>query len=273
MNRFYLGCAIFMIKAVDVAAIDQLPWYGDVYAFRSSTSVAYSYFHYVDGARPDRSYPSNNYVAATGIGFTLNEDLDFDLDLEMAQTPRQNFSFRSSALQARYRIYNDIAADPISLVAGVNIRGVSSKSVKDISSPYASYCNFEATAAVGKEYSSLEYWTMRWSVFTALGIATHGYPWIRSLVACEANIKDVHQYGGFIEGYFGLFGKNRVLVDRHHGWGNIQHESIDLGAFYRYQLGLWGALRFSYSCRVFAHNYPEYEQRGVINYEIPFSLF
>ena len=273
MNRVYVACAGFVLAAIDLIALDQLPWYDDVYAFRSNTFFSYSYFHDVDGSTSHLSYPSNNYLTAAGVGFTLSEHIDLDVDLELAQTPRQNFSFRSSALQARYRIYNDIAADLISVVVGVNVRGVSSKSVKDISSPYSSYCNFEMTGAIGKEYSVQESWTMRWSWLTALGMATQGLPWIRSVGVFEGNLKDAHQGGMFAEGYFGLSGRNAVSVACFHGWGHVQHESIDLGGFYRYNMGLWGALRLSYSCRVFAHNYPEYEQRGVLNYEIPFSLF
>lgn len=262
------------LTALQVAAfgIDQQPWVGDVYEFRADTGFSYSYFNKVQGAKSQPSNPSNNYLVFGGFGFTPSEDIDVDLDVEMARTPRQNFSFRSGAMQARYRFLNDIAGDLVSVVAGFNMRGVGSKSVKDISSPYASYLNFELTAAVGKEHSFESTWTIRGFALAALGIAVHGYPWMRVFGSFEGNYHDTHRGCVFTEGYFGCGGKDHVNVDHFHGWGGVQHDSIDVGVAYKYKFNLWGILSLAYSCRVFAHNYPEYEQRATIRYEIPFSL-
>jgi hypothetical protein len=143
------------------------------------------------------------------------------------------------------------------------MRGVGAKSTKDISSPYGSYLNFELTAAVGKEHTAGPTWSMRGYGLTALGVAVHGYPWIRAYGLFEANAHDTHRGGVFTEGYFG-FGSNRYV--------NVRHQSIDIGAFYGYKFDLWGVLSVAYSIRVFAHNYPEYEQKATIRYDIPFSL-
>lgn len=248
------------------------PWLTDPYEFRSDVGFSYSYFQKVQGSVKNKSYPSNNYLTYAGFGFMPSEDWDIDFDIEMARTPRQNYSFRSGALQCRYRFLNDIAADPVSLVLGANIRGVGSKSVKDISSPYASYVDFELTASVGKEKTCNESWSLRGFGFTALGMGITGYPWVRALGSFEGSSGDRHRGGVSVEGYFGLAGKNYVNVSHFRGWGRVQHSSIDTGAFYAYKMGLWGELLFSYSIRAFAHNYPQYEQRATIQYQIPFSL-
>ena len=254
-------------------SLDEKPWFGDVYEFRADAGFTYSYFNKVQGAVKQPSSPSNNYLAFGGFGFTLSESIDVDFDIEMARTPRQNFSFRSSAIQARYRFLDDIAGDPVSVVAGINFRGVGAKSVRDISSPYASYLNFELTTAIGKEHTVGPSWSIRGYGLGALGMANNGYPWVRIFGFFEGKSSmDTHRGGVFTEGYFGFGKKNHVNIDHFHGWGNIQHDSIDVGAFYGYKFDLWGVLSIAYSCRVFAHNYPEYEQKATIRYEIPFSL-
>ena len=271
MNKFFLALAVTSSSLC--FGLEQNPWFGNLYEFRADTGFSYSYFNKVQGAKKNRAYPSNNYLVYGGLGFLAIEDFDLDMDIELARTPRQNFSFRSSALQARYRFLDDIVGDPVSLVSGFNIRGVGSKSVKDISSPYASYLNFEVTTAVGKEKTIKDTWKIRGYGLAALGIAVHGDPWVRAHGTFEGNIADEHRLGLFCDGYFGLGGKNYVNVKHFHGWGYVQHESIDLGTFYVASLGVWGELSLAYSARVFAHNYPEYEQRATINYQIPFSVF
>lgn len=269
---YFLILSALSLPAV-AFSLDQKPWFGDVYEFRADTGFTYSYFNKVQGAVKQPSGASNNYLAFGGFGFTPSESIDVDLDIEMARTPRQNFSFRSGAVQARYRFLDDVAGDPVSIVAGFSMRGVGSKSVKDISSPYASYANFELSTAVGKEHTLGPSWSMRGYGFAALGLAVHGYPWVRVYGLFEGkSTDDTHRGGLFTEGYFGFGRKNHLNVDHFHGWGNIQHDSIDIGTFYGYKFGLWGILAIAYSCRVFAHNYPEYEQKATLRYEIPFSL-
>lgn len=253
--------------------LDEEPWFGDVYEFRADSGFSYSYFNHVQGAITQPSHASNNYLVFGGMGFTPSEDIDVDLDIELARTPRQNFSFRSGAMQARYRFLDDISGDPVSVVAGFNMRGVGAKSVKDISSPYASYLNFELTAAVGKEHTYQSTWTLRGYGLAAIGLAVHGYPWVRAYGSFEGNYQDTHRGCVFTEGYFGCGGKEHVNVNHFRGWGYVQHDSIDIGVAYKYKFNLWGMLSIAYSCRVFAHNYPEYEQRATIRYDIPFSIF
>ena len=160
--------ALLSISSLGLA-IDQKPWFGDIYEFRADGGFSYSYFNEVQGAIKQPSEASNNYLTFVGMGFTPDESIDLDLDLEVVRTPRQNYSFRSGALQARYRFLNDIAGDPVSVVAGFNMRGVGSKSVKDISSPYASYLNFELTGSVGKEHTYKDSCHRRGSSWISMG--------------------------------------------------------------------------------------------------------
>ena len=124
----------FCLAISSVSGLQTKPWFGDVYAFYIDPSFSYSYFHEVQDAVSQPKEVSNNYVADVDMGFTPSEYVDVDLEMEFARTPRQNFSFRSSALQGRFLLLDDIAGDPVSVTLGANIRAVGGKSTKDISS-------------------------------------------------------------------------------------------------------------------------------------------
>jgi hypothetical protein len=253
--------------------IDPLPWFSEVYSARTSAGFEYYYFNKISGAIKNKPYPSNNYLTFVSAGFTPSKDLDVDCDLELVRTPRQNYSFRSSAVQLRYRFLDDINADPCSIVAGFNVRAVAPKSVRDVSSPYASYVNFEASVSFGREFSCKDTWIMRWYTLGALGIANQGYPWCRYDASIEGNIKYNYRLGLYSCGYFGLNGKNYVNVDHFRGWGHVHHQSVDIGAFFRYKFDRWGALKLAYTFRPYALNYPQWQQSARLVYDLPFSLF
>jgi len=273
MKKRIIALTLSTCSSLQLYGIDSLPWFSEVYSSRTSIGFNYYYFNKISGSLKDCSYPSNNYLSFIGTGFTPNQDWDVDFDLELVRTPRQNYSFRSSAIQGRYRLLNDINADPISLVVGVNIRGVGSKSVKDVSSPYASYCNFEGTLSLGKEYAYNDSWIVRWSALGALGVANQGYPWCRCEALVEGNCDYNYRLGVYSLGYFGLRGRDYVDVHHFTGWGKVLHQSVDVGAFFRYKFERWGGLKLAYTFRVYALNYPEWQQSATLVYDLPFSMF
>lgn len=270
--RSYCIPLLFISVCSSIWALDERPWFGDVYEFRLDSSFTYSRFDKVEGAFRQPHGISNNYVSMVGIGFMPADSWDLEIDLEMAQTPREQFGFRSSAIQARYQFLDDIAGDPVSATMGLSIRGVGNQSVQDVSSPYSSYANYEVHTAIGKEHVFQDTWTLRGYGLVAVGQANHGYPWIRSTASFEGNIHDTHRLELFSVGYFG-FGHHRVDAHHFHGWGNIRHQSVDVGGSYKYKFDLWGVLSLSYAYRVYAHLYPQNEQTLMIRYELPFSLF
>jgi hypothetical protein len=264
--------ALTLAAGSSLAALEESPWFDDLYQFRSVSDFFYSYFDHVSDAKKPLGHSYNTYLFHTDAGFTAAENIDVDVDLELVQTFGQNFSFRSSALQARYRFLDDIAGDPITVVSGLSLRGVGARSVRNISTPYASYGNAEVFVCLGKERSYKETWDLRGYFFTALGAATKSYPWIRAVGQIEKNFSDRQRLGLRTEGYFALAGKDKVDVDHFRGWGKIFHQSIDLFAFYGYTFGLYGELSVGYGTRVLALRYPSWQQTGFIRYSIPFSL-
>ncbi len=265
----FIGLAF--ISAVE--ALDRKPWFGDVYEFELDASFAYSFYSTINHATVQPHGVSRSYVPLVGIGFVPSENISLDMDIEFARTPIQNFSFRSFAAQGRLLLLDDIAGDPLSWTVGVDMRGVSGKSVRDVNSPYASYFNAQVSSAIGKEISSGDTWVFRSYLWGALGLANHGAPWVNAYFAMEGNLQDTHRFTLFSDGCFGLGHRCEVNIFDFHGWGPYRHLSVDIGARYQYVFSLWGALGLRYAYRVYARTYPERLQLFEFSYTLPFSLF
>ncbi|MBS0620945.1 MAG: hypothetical protein JSS61_05760 [Verrucomicrobia bacterium] len=220
------------------------------------------------------STPFNDYDLAFNLGFTAASNWDLGGELEFVQTPRQNFGVRSGAIQARYRFLNDISGDdPISLVVGLSLRGVTKHSLQDVSSPYASDFNGEITCSLGREWANKGHWTTRTYGLVAVGMANRSYPWTRGLYAFEKKWRDTHRLSLFTLGSIGFGPRHHVDVNHFDGWGKFHYQSIDLGATYGYQFSVWGTLSLSYAHRVFARNFPQAVNWIALEYHLPFSPF
>lgn len=271
MKKQYLF--ICLLVGSQAYALKESPWLGDVYEFELFTDFTYSQYSKINHAVVQPAYAYNNYVTEVDLSFTASESIDLQWEINLARTPHQTYGFRSSALQGRYLFLDDIAGDPISLAVGLNTRAVTGRSVRDVSSPYASYWNGELTISAGKEFSKDEEWKTRGFLFASLGLANHGSLWDRCNASFEVRVKDIHAFQLFGIGYFGYGQNKNVHINAFHGWGEIWHGSVDLGAKYNCFLDPWGTLSLSYACRVLAYSYPKGEQTIQFSYTLPFSLF
>lgn len=262
----------FLILSSQAFALEESPWLGNVYECELVTDFSYSQYRKIDHALVQPSYSYNNYVTQADLGMALSENIDVQWEINLARTPHQTYGFRSSALQGRLLLLDDIAGDPVSVTLGLNTRAVTGRAVKDVSSPYASYWNGEATISVGKEFTKAADWKTRGFVFASIGIANHGSLWDRYKAAFEARILSSQSLQVFGVGYFGYGHQKNVNIDAFSGWGKIWHGSLDVGAKYSYFFDLW-TLTLSYACRVLAYSYPEREQTIEFSYTLPFSFF
>jgi hypothetical protein len=265
--------ALCFLVSLQGLALEESPWLGNVYECEFFTDFVYSQYRKIDHALVQPSYAYNNYVTELDLGMAVSENIDLQWEINLARTPHQTYGFRSSALQGRYLLWDDIAGDPVSITLGVNTRAVTGRAVKDVSSPYASYWNGEATVSVGKEFTKDADWKTRGYLFASIGIANHGSLWDRYKAAFEARILDSHAVQVFGVGYFGYGHDKTVDINAFQGWGKIWHGSLDIGAKYSYFFDLWGTLSLSYACRVLAYSYPEREQTIQFSYTLPFSFF
>lgn len=272
--RIELQCsAAFLLLFSNSFALETKPWFGEVYEFNFQSDFSYSRFSKIEGASKQLKSPLNDFDFLFDLGFTLSESIDFQVEVEVVDTSRTSFTFSSGAMQARYRLLDDISGDPVSLVFGLNLRGVTHRFLRDVSAPYAADFDAELICSVGREWSKNGFWTMRTYAFMALGQANQGYPWTRDLLVWQWNLNDIHRLTLFAEVDVGFGGRQHVDVNRFSGWGKFQHQSIDLGLAYGYKIGFYGVLTASYAHRVFAHNFPEHVNCFTLSYHLPFSLF
>ena len=255
------------------STLETKPWLGTVWEFDFSAAYTYSRFSRVDGASAQLKHPFNDQLVTLDIGFTPSEMWDVRAEVEVVNTPRQSWGYRSAAVQGRVQWLDDISGDPLSLTSGLNMREVSTVSLRDISCPYHSVVDFELTTAIGKEWSKGCHWTMRTWGNVGIGMANRGYPWLSAQGVVEKNWNNHHRAILFADGYIGFGPKQHVDVNHFHGWAKYHHQSVDLGVGYQYHFDLWGDITVSYAYRVFAHTFPERVNFFTIAYQVPFSLF
>ena len=261
------------LAATSLYSLEETPWLNTLYQFNLLADATYSKYRYVDEALVQPTHTYNNYLTSLGFGFTPSPSFGMELEVELARTPYQNYGFRSAAVGARYLVLDGIAGDPFSLVVGGNLRPVRSRSVRDISSPYGSYMNYEAMISIGKELLAKEQWLLRGYLVGTVGIANRGSFWDRFSAVLEGRFLPSQVLKLFAHGYFG-YGSNKIVdIENFRGWGEMNHSSIDIGMEYRYSTPLWGELGLSYAHRVLAKSYPENEQTFTLSYKLPFSLF
>lgn len=265
-------CVAFLSLASTAYSLDTKPWFGEVYEFSFEGTYAFSRFSRVEGASTQLTHPINSQSVFADFGFTSNASTDLQVEGELGRTTDIGWTFRSAAVQARYRLLDDIAGDPLTLTFGLIFRGAAPHMLTDVSTPYAAELNTEVTCSLGKEWSSQGCWTIHTYGFATLGQANSGYPWTRELLVWKYNLNDIHRFTAFAEGYFGFGNRHHVDVKHFRGWGKYQHQSIDLGLSYGYKIGLYGVITASYAHRVFAHNYPEHANSFTLSYHLPFSL-
>lgn len=248
------------------------PWFGDIFEFHLLSTFMYSHYNKVNGANPPLADPSNDFLLNFDIDLTTSPEWSYDADLEFVETPRQSFSFRSTAAQARYLWYDDIVGDPISLVTGLNIRYVGTRSLHDVSCPYHATMNIEANIAIGKEVDRRGDWLFRFWGYGAAGIGNRGSPWVRAIVAIEGNFDNQQQWSIFGRGEHSYGRRNTININNFDGYGKIRQKSIDIGVGYGYCLGPWGTLKAEYSRRVLAKLCPENLNNFIFRYFLPFSF-
>jgi hypothetical protein len=269
--KFFYYFLIFICPSF-VFVIESHPWFGNPYEFDFLSKYSYSHFSSVDSSVDPLKNASDDHLVLFDLGFTFAVPISLDMDLEIVDTPRQPFGFRSCAFQGRYLFYNDIIGDCLTLSAGGNIRVVSADSLRDISSPYSSNVNFEATVALGKELFSGFYWKIRVWGLGAAGIANRGSPWVRSSVYFELNSEDNYNFAVFFNGLHGYGKKTVVDIDHFYGYGSIREKNGDVGIKITRKLGVFGSLGAEYKRRLYAKSCPENVNTFEVSYFLPFSF-
>lgn len=263
---------LILLLPFSLMALETQPYLGDIYEFYFLSKYTYSNFRKVQGAIDQLTKTDQDHLVYFDLAFCPSMQWGIDFDLELTETPRQSFGFRSAAFQLRYLWLDDIIGDPITLTSGANIRATSSDSLRDVSTPYHSNVDIEGNIAIGKEFSKLEYWRFRIWGYGAVGIANQGSPWFKGLITFEGNSKDVAQWALFVETMHSYGNRTYIDIADFYGYGRIRQKNIDIGARMGFKMSAYGTLSFEYRRRVFAKRFPKNVNFFSVSYLLPFSF-
>ena len=261
-------CFCLMLP-IALLATDLKPWFSKDFELQPGTSLLYQHYDYV--AAPYKSVRHRGRDGFYSLSMGLSA-LDYSGEVEgiLARTRRQKFDCDSLKLTGRYRLMNDLVGDPVSLTGGITVIQAFKHSVTDISSFHHGEIEMEIHAAAGKEETSENIWSSRQWGLIGIGMADRGWPWLRTHTAWEKNFCDRYQLGFFIETLWG-FGKRSLHRDcPFHGYGSINHQSVDIGVKYQCQ-NLYGRLTFEARYRAYARNFPKQTAQFLIQMVFPIS--
>lgn len=263
---------LFLLPLFSLSALEVQPWFGDCLEFHFLGSYAYSYFDRVEKAKPQLDRTFQSHVASIGLDFSPTPEWSVDSEMQLAETSKQKFNFRTIAFQARYLWLDDIIGDSVSLATGASARFTNTDSLRDVSCPFHANFDFELNFSIGREFDMSDCWAWRIWGFGSVGHANKGSPWVRAILALETNYDNQHKFGVFADGSNGYGRHTTINIDAFNGYAKIRQKSIDLGARYGYTLGVYGTLRFVYVRRVLAKSCPSQVNFFIFSYLLPFSF-
>lgn len=280
MPKKLLTFLLLLFPYVGIAT-ELWPWFGNNFELESRANYLFQTFSVLDRAGKDRPYASKDSFLTLSLGSSVDESvlalLDWplgslaaELELTFADTRHRSFGVDNWRLTIRQQWLDDIDLDPISLVTGFTLTQAFTQSLRDPGSFHHGRIEFEIHAALGKETGCNESWNSRWWGIFGIGIANKGAPWLRADFSWEKKLEEELQLSLSVRSLWGL--GHRKLSFPFHGYGLINHRSIDLGIGCSYFFDIWGSLTFEYAKRVYAFNFPKWANLLVVRYDFPFGL-
>lgn len=265
--------AIFLLFFPSLCiSLETNPWLANLFELHWTNGFAYQRYTAVEGANPPLQDPSNDYELFFALSIPFRPDFNIDGEVKFVDTPRQSFSFRTTALQGRYVVWDDIMGDPVTFTVGSSFRYTGTRSLHDVSCPSHATLDVELNIAVGKEIDYRGFWFWRFWGYGSAGIGNRGSPWVYGILGLEASCEEIHQWALFFMGEHGFGKRNTIDINNFNGYGKIRQKSIDLSFRYGYKIGVWGTLFAEYQRRVMARLCPEYVNRFEFRYIVPFSF-
>lgn len=257
-----------------VFGLEQSPWLDFPYEFHFNSAFNESYYSNISNANNQKAKYKNSFneQLRLNLDVTTLALLEAEIEMEFFQTKATNFTLESIAMEVRKQVSDDIQGDFLSTTLGSSFRYVPDHALNDPFVPYQGLLNFEANLALGKEFDQAFDWTKRGYLFLATGIANQGAPYLKVNGVFEMH-RMHNLFGFFFNTYFGFGTKSKIDLNRFHGYGKIEHQSIDLGLRYRYLFDIYGSLSFELLYRVYAFSFPRNLTSIEIRYCFPFSIF
>lgn len=257
MQRFKVGlCVAFLsfFGSSQSQATNYQPWLGELLQFEWRNTLLYQNYTQFSSGPHLRRYASDDFFLNTSLSNAIPQ---FGLEAEIvaASTRHQREWIDHFKLTGRYVWQDDVAGDPLTVTTGLSFSKCFRHSLKDISSFHHGLGEAELFLSVGKEMPEETWWISRWWSMAALGIAERGSPWLRFNVSYEKRWHEKDAVELFVHSLWGL-GHKRLHLHDFHGYGPVQHQSVDLGLRYVYELEFFGNVSLTYAYRVHARSFP-----------------
>lgn len=271
MRKSFVFALFLLCKTFSCGlALDYAPWFERTFEIRGGVSAFQQAYSSVN-AEGSTHYSSKDYFFTGNLAIPLLDVIGAEIEGGLFSTPRHSFGVSHLSFMGRYSWMSDTIGDPCSLMVGARLSQVFKKALNDISLFYHGGIEFEPFVSIGKEVICEEFWISRAWGLLAMGIADHGYPWVRANAQWDTNCWDTHQWSIFIRSLWGC-GSRSLRIRSFHGYGTIQHQSIDIGGSYQYLLCSEGFLGVEGSFRVFARNCPRLVSCIAISFYYPFGI-
>lgn len=268
------GCGFIIVLFVLTQAacgVELHPWIPRVLEIETYASSQLQAYQSIKSSNRSRRKPACNLFFAIGAA-SAYEDFAAEAEAIASDSQYCDFGMDSIQITGRYRWFNDIVADPVSLVSGLTVSQVFKPGLRNLSSFHHGGIECEALLAIGRESSCGQFWVSRWWGLAGVGLADMGYPWIRANINWERNFGDAHQIRLFANTLWGLGPHRLKLYAPFRGYGSIRHQSVDVGVDYRCHYQWGGGTSLEYAYRVFARNCPTGVNTLLVSFWYPFGL-
>lgn len=271
MKKFVCVALAAMTGVGQLCAVDLMPWYSN--ALELNTELLYTLQNYrkVETECGHHKYRSNDSFVTLSIG-TSFEPYAIDMEITGANTRHHHTYFDDFALTARYQWLDDVIGDYVSLVTGVTMIAATDIGKRDISNFFHGNIEGEFHVSVGREMTCFDTWSSRWWAVGGIGIADVGSPWVRGDAAYEMTLTSVDVLRLYANTLWGLGGDRLCLCHRFHGYGPINHQSVDIGMALFHDFECGGTAQLAYSARVWAKNCPMQVNLVTVSFQYPFGL-
>lgn len=260
-----LGSLLLLSK--EIAATDYLPWYGDPFVLTLKAATRFALYPELQTGKGTKEFGSCDGYLDLGASLAVFDN--WSLEAEVVSSDNRTFTHRGIkgnnryigvdeiAITGKHLWLSDVVGDPTSLSTGIKVSQVFKYARRSLSAFYHGGIQGEVHVAVGKEMVCQQFWTSRWYALGAVGMADLGSAWIRGDAGWQVNYWDLHRAQLFLKTLWGCGGNSINPYRMFHGYGPIQHQSIDLGCGYEYIFPYRISLAINCAYRVYARNAPK----------------
>lgn len=263
MRKFFF----FLFLPVAVFAVERAPWYERDLVPILEAKAVFETYHSVDSS-------GHSIAQQTFAGFYSGAlrgsyaGYAAELEVVTAHSRHRGFGMDSVVLTGRYRLLNDIVADPLSVVLGLTATSSTHAARHDMAAFHHGGIDLEGFVSAGKELSCRSVWlSSGWGVF-GVGGGDLGSPWMRFELHGEKNFGCGWRGEGYLKGVYG-FGGHRLVPESFYSWGPIRYRAVDVGVMGAKETDFWGIFSVAYERRVWAWNFP----RGANVYVVRWTWF